>query len=399
MTRNGGIALTAAILLGVLTCGLLGVSPARADGVAELPELPVPRDRCVEESARVLTQRSWAQDRVASRQVMPLTRGQGVVVAVLDTGVSAIAPALRGAVLPGIDVVGGGNANRDCLGRGTALAGLVAARPVDGTSFVGVAPAATILPIRIVDGRGEMPSGSIARGINAAVTGGADVILLGTGTPGATPDLRRAVSAAVTHGTVIVAAVATAADRADAPVVWYPAAYPQVIAVGAVDPQGRVVGRPAENSGVDLAGPGGGAASIGPSGRGHYRVGGSGVAAAYVAGVAALMRSYQPDLDPDQVRERLGRTAEPASDKSMRPWVGAGMVDAFDALAATRVGATPFRELPAQPVVVPQPPPRPRSVALGLTLSAATAVATALALAAIATGRQWRRRRAQSRPR
>jgi len=332
--RRAAVAATVGVLLTVAPFCTL---PALADTVAQLPELPQPRNGCVADSTKVLTELPWAQRRLAQTQVWPLTRGEGVVIAVLDTGVSVASPALAGAVRRGTDVVAGGAADSDCLGRGTALAGIVAARPIPSSPFVGVAPAATIVPIRIVDARGEIPPDGISRGITAALAAGADVILVGTGTTVPSAGLAEAVRTAEAQDVVVVASAANdAGGRADG-AVWYPAALPDVIAVGGVDEQGRPVGEPAAGSGVDVAGPGGSAASISPRGKGHYRVSGTPVAAAYVAGAVGLARSYNPGLTAREVRGRLVRTAETPTSGALRRWLGAGTVDILEAVAATRV--------------------------------------------------------------
>jgi hypothetical protein len=141
---------------------------------------------------------------MAPESVWPVTRGDGVVVAILDSGVSGAAPALSGAVLPGIDVVGGGAADQDCRGTGTALAGVIAAHPATGSGVVGLAPAARILPVRVIDGEGRVPPDAIAKGIKA-VAAVADVVLVGTGTTVSTPELVQAVAEAVANDALVVA--------------------------------------------------------------------------------------------------------------------------------------------------------------------------------------------------
>src|SRR5689334_6196233 len=119
--------------------------------------------------------RPWAQQRLDYERVWPLTRGSGVTVAVVDTGVQGSHPQLRGGVLPGIDVVNGGTAETDCVGHGTLVAGLLAARPADGTGFAGVAPAATVLPVRVTNSQ-QGSAGPLATGIRRAVDAHAQVI-------------------------------------------------------------------------------------------------------------------------------------------------------------------------------------------------------------------------------
>src|SRR5262249_58700323 len=173
----------------------------------------------------------WPVARMAPQLAWPLSRGAGVTVAVVDSGVSRDAPALAGAVQPGLDVAARGAANSDCLGRGTALAGIVAARPTTGTGVVGMAPAASVLPIRITDRNGQVQPGALAAGIRAATSLGAGVILVGNGGPDTTA-LQAAVSEAAARDIVVVAAVNDKPGTAgEPPAAWYPAAYQEGIAV------------------------------------------------------------------------------------------------------------------------------------------------------------------------
>ncbi|MFJ8582314.1 S8 family serine peptidase [Micromonospora sp. NPDC093277] len=372
----------------------LAAARAAARAPADLPDLAVPANGCVGASPTVAAEPSWAFQRLAPPVVWTLTRGDSVVVAVLDTGVSATAPALAGAVRPGVDVVRGGRADLDCRGRGTALAGLVAARPQRGSAMVGIAPGATILPVRIVDEQGRVPDGALAAGLRAATQAGAKVILVGTGTTHPDAALRAAVREAVAADVVVVAPVAgEASDRSTkAGDVWYPAAFPEVIAVGGSGPDGTVSGSPPAEAGVDVAAPSEGVVSIGPVGRGHFRVGGTAVAAAQVAAVTALVRGYRRDDHVGAVTDRIVRTAEPPVDPALARFVGAGMVDVREAVAATVVGTAVLDPLPADAETPPAAPPRSPAASIAVGASAIGLAAAALAAAILATIRSGRRR-------
>jgi membrane-anchored mycosin MYCP len=306
-------------------------------------------------------------------------------VAVLDTGVSAAAPPLAGAVRPGQDVVVTGSADSDCAGRGTALAGIVAARPVTGSPFAGLAPEATILPVRVTDRHNQFNARTLADGIAVAATAGAHVILVGTGVPVDTAELRAAVQAAVQRGAVVVAPVnPDGPSGGRPPATWYPAAYDEVIGVGAVGADGASLTADSV-AGCDLLAPGSNSISIAPVGDGHYAVGGTPVAAAHVAGVAALVRAYYPALPPAAVRERLLATAEALPG---RPPV----LDAYAAVTAT----APTRAVPATGeggavIAVPTPSASPKPGRAAAFLAGAL---TVLFIAVLAAGaaRAGRRR-------
>jgi hypothetical protein len=394
---------------------VLAYAPATARAVSgDPPPLPSGTGTCVGASPVVATKPSWPLTRLGPQAVWPLSRGAGVVVAVVDTGVSAASPALAGAVLPGVDIVAGGPADTDCLGRGTALASLVAGRPMGGTTMVGLAPEATILPIRVTDANGRIPAAGLARGIRAATAGGAGVILVGTGVTAPEPELRAAVDDAVAHNIVVVAPVA---DRGGAgsggeQAVWYPAAFETVLAVNGVGPQGLPATPAPAKAGVDLVAPSVGAVTAGPVGGGHYSVGGPAVAAAFVAATAALVRAYFPALSQAEVRQRLRLTAEhlPASSASpaspagsatasvgvsAAAALGAGELDPYAALSAIapQEAAVPAGGGQPERPMFPQAPPPSRAPVVAALVAAGAAGAALTVIIVITIVTHGRRRR------
>ncbi|MEU7958530.1 S8 family serine peptidase [Micromonospora humida] len=377
----------------LVSLGVLVAPPAGSAAAGEPPALPATAGRCVGPSPVTVREAPWALRLLAPQTSWPLTRGAGVVVAVVDTGVSAAAPALAGAVRPGADVTGG-RADSDCAGRGTALAGIVAARPAGDGGPTGIAPDAEILPVRITDANRRISPARLAAGIRLATTAGADVILVAAGVTSATPELTDAVGAAVARDILVVAAVTDrGGENGGDPPVGYPAGFPTVLAVNAVGVDGAA-GPVAADAGTDLAAPGAGL-GIAPRGSGHYRVGGAPVAAAYVAGVAALVRAYHPGLSQAEVRARLERTAIPAPGGGPTPGVGGGTLDAYAAVAALapRQGDPPV-PVAAGPLVVPiaAGPSRAARVA-GLTVLGALVVALLVAAATLTRAGRTRRRR------
>ncbi|SIQ79107.1 S8 family serine peptidase [Micromonospora avicenniae] len=396
MTRPGRARAVVAALLLTGVVGAVPVVPAQARAAAaDPPALPQVTEGCVGESPAVVDSPPWALRRMLPSAVWPLTRGEGVVVAVVDTGVSATATALRGAVRAGTDVVGSGAADRDCYGRGTALAGIVAARPVTGSGFVGMAPEATILPIRIVDAKGKVAPGAIAAGIRAATAAKADVILLGVGTTSPDAELRAAIREAVGRDIVLVAAVSdetkpTGSTQRAAP--WFPAAHPDVVAVGGIDAKGVPTEKSPPEAGVDLLAPAAGAVSVAPRGNGHYSVAGPAVAAAYAAGAAALIRAHYPKLSQADVRRRLELSAEHPLGTWPAPGVGYGTLDLYNALNALELDRTP---LPSQPQVLrPLPaaaPAEPTKLIAGSVAAGMVGLAGLAYLSAMTV--KWGRRR------
>ncbi|MBY8849931.1 S8 family serine peptidase [Saccharothrix sp. MB29] len=190
MTARGGVVVVAGLLLGI------AAPPAPAALAAE----------CAAAQEQVVAEESWAQRRLAPSRTWALTEG-AVPVAVVDTGISAVAPALADAVLPTPDL-GGGPSDVDCSGHGTFLAGLIAARPRDDGPFAGVAPAARLLPVRVTDNPAEVDPVRLGAGIRAAVDAGARVVAVGLVTALDRPELRAAVAAAAEGDVVVVASAA-----------------------------------------------------------------------------------------------------------------------------------------------------------------------------------------------
>jgi hypothetical protein len=303
-------------------------------------------------------QTPWAQKLIDPARIWPLTTGSGVTVAVISTGVDpANAQFAQGAVLPAIDLIP--SAAPDCDGRGTFAAGIIAAQSNPATTFAGIAPGARILPIRYTQSttdtvnQGGAPD-ALATGINRAVAASAKVILVGVPAFSDSGALDAAVANALTAGDVVVSPAAAP----QAGVLSYPTASPGVLAVGAVNESGGAV-QTESGSYVALGGPGANlvSTSAGAGGKlGHaWPVQDPSFAAAYVAGAAALLRSYRPDLSPSQIAARLTLTASRPAGGGHDGHIGWGVVDAYAAVSAT---------LPAD-VAGPGAPPvvAPRSVA------------------------------------
>ena len=250
--------------------------------------------------------------------------GAGVVVAVVDSGVDARNSHLAGAVVAGADLVGPGDGRDDADGHGTAVAGIVAARPVTGSGVVGLALGATVLPVRVYDRR-TGPDGvrtdRIAQGVRWAVAHGADIVNVSLSSASDDPELRAAVGAAVDAGVLVVA---SAGNGDDARTDRYPAAYPGVLGVVATDAAGRPV---ATGPAVDVAAPGGGVVTT------FHAVGDCALdgpaqaswATAYVSATAALLAERFPAEGADAWARRVVEAAH-----------GSGDVPVLDPAAAVR---------------------------------------------------------------
>jgi membrane-anchored mycosin MYCP len=359
---------------------------AHAPGLAHVARgMPLPSQGCPPQlGAARLTGEPWAQQALDVTGVWDLTRGQGITVAVVDSGVD-YTPQLTGRV-GYMDLTGQGP--QDCVGHGTAAASLIAASDARARSmpFYGMAPAAQILSVKVNSGENGYSS-LLARGIRAAATAGAQVINVSIQAAGNSAALRAAVSYALSRNAVVVAAAGN--DNPGGGVgPYYPASYPGVISVGAVDQTGALTSYTDARTPVSVTAPGENVASAWPGGYNPANQGTS-FAAAFVSGVAALVRAVYPGLTAAQVVRRIEATA----DGTTGAHTGAGMVNPVQAVTA--VLPSPAGPPAGRPRAVPIPRapranPFTRALALSIT-GGAIAAAALVAIAAIVVPQGSRR--------
>ncbi|MEU4623036.1 S8 family serine peptidase [Actinoplanes sp. NPDC023801] len=373
---------------GFASVAATGFASVAASGFA----LGVPGQNCAQPGEDRVNG-SWARAMLQADAIGALEAGDGARVAVLSTGVDRGQPQLAGRVLAGDDTAdNAGTADQDCTGIGTQVAGVISGSRNGGDSdAAGLAPGAEILPIRVMpdDPAGSEPSpGTLTRGILTAVQQNADVVVVTTPVYRNDPDLESAVATAVAQGTVVVAAVGDLGSRDDGNPDPYPASYPNVIGVGAVDQNGQIA--PASQFGeyVDLVAPGVAVPAL-QTGRGAVEASGTAVAAGFVAAAAALLRARDPRLPPAEVARRLIATASPAP---AGPAFGAGVVNPYAALTA-RVVDSDARRLPAlEPAALPDDSAELRRRAIAVN-SAVVAVILVLGLLLAAAALRRNRRR------
>ncbi|MGP9018208.1 type VII secretion-associated serine protease mycosin [Streptomyces sp. BR1] len=285
----------------------------------------------------------WALQRVQFDQLWQDTKGKGVRVAVIDTGVDIANPQLKPAVdaksgadylKPEKDGTGEQNDKRgktggtvDEVGHGTKVAGIIAARPRKGTGFVGLAPEATIIPIRQNDEKNSGKTDTMAQAIEHAITEHANVINISQDTTEAmspNSELARAVRKALDQQIVVVASAGnngTDGQLKDT----YPAAFPGVLAVASSDRNNERAVFSQPGTFVGVAAPGVDIVSTVP-GNGQCSDNGTSFSAPYVAGVAALLRAKYPKWTAAQIVARIEQTAE-RSVNGHDNFVGWGVVD------------------------------------------------------------------------
>lgn len=383
-----GVLAASASAVGPLAAGPAAADPAPVDSVSvdSVSVDSVRVDSVRVDSARVESgrvtpfrtapggdARRWAVDAVNAPAAWRVTRGSGVTVAVLGADrPDENVPELRGRVTQGPDMTGldraDGAFGDGPTGRaGTAIASLIAGGGRGG-EISGVAPEASVLVIPVVERGTGQPSGGafvepdpgpgllgdtpFARGIRYAANQGASVICLPASHYGVSRAEREAVSYALSRGVVLVASVGDGGQseyaRQNGTSYWrFPAGYPGVVGVAAVDRQGRKTPDSSDNLSVLVAAPGADVPVAVPGG-GHGTASGTGVAGAIVAGAAALIKAKYPDMAPELVARALTSTSRPHPSPGYDDKVGFGVVDAAAALAKAGELSGYARTVPVQ---------------------------------------------------
>jgi type VII secretion-associated serine protease mycosin len=326
---------TAATAAALVLGGAVTVTPAAAASP----------DECVFDN-KEYEGRPWSLQRVLLDELWSQSKGRGVRVAVIDTGVDIRNEQLKDAVdvssganyLPAKDDKGRpvdrgkANGTTDTVGHGTKVAGIIAARPVKGTGFVGLAPDATIIPIQQNDAEGNGDVGTLTAAIRYAVQAGADVINISQDTTKpmtSTSDLKLAIDQALNKKIVVVASAGNDGLGGNVKET-YPASYEGVLAVAASDRNNERAAFSQSGEFVGVAAPGVDMISTVPKG-GHCSDNGTSFSAPYVAGLAALIKAKHPDWTARQIVAQIEQTAERTTAGHDR-LVGWGVVDPVRAL-------------------------------------------------------------------
>lgn len=392
---------------------------AAAFALAALGGLAVPstaaraEDACTQGQTRYVAQSPDAFGQLGVQAAWQLSKG-AVLVAVVDSGVDAGNAHLAEAVVPGLDLVGSTDGTTDTFGHGTAVAGIIAARHVDGSGLLGVAPEATILPVRVYEqdnaNKANPPDpAKTAQGIVAAADRGAKIIVVPQSTDTDVPALANAVEHAATAGALVVASAGNASSNNPGDAVRYPADYPQVLSVTAVDGKGQVSNGSQHGVHVEIAAPGAnvlttffanGDCILAP------QTTSSSYATAYVAGAAALVAAMYPGETPADWEYRLLATALRPAGSPQSTQLGWGIVAPYAALNFVNDGSVVGPKNPRFPPpavkvepIMPSPTPVPdngpaiRGAVTGAVVGVAALLLGGLLLARILPKRRRSRKR------
>ena len=299
-----------AVTIGVLAATTLSPASAQADGT---------RDG------------QWYLKTLDVAAAHKVTQGEGIVVAVIDTGVDANHPDLKGNVLPGVDFFDEKTKGRvDRRGHGTGMASLIAGHghgPGNADGVLGIAPKAKILPVTVASKNTEIISPTaVAAGIAWAIDHGADVINVSLSSS-SDPELEKAVEKAYRKNIILVAAVG---NRSDAIIGW-PAKHPGAFAVTGTDRKGGMCSESIPAEETDIAAPCEDIVAAAPGGK--YTTGpGTSNSTAIVSGSVALVRAKYPKLSGYDMFERILETTKDAGEPGTDENYGWGILDLNKAL-------------------------------------------------------------------
>ncbi len=264
------------------------------------------------------------------------SKGEGVRVAVLDTGAALTHPDLKNAILSAKDFTGSRAGPSDIIGHGSHVAGIIAARE-NSSGVIGIAPLCQLLIGKVLGDSGAGSAPWIAKGIYWAIEKKAHIISMSLGSPVEIPLIHEAIKEAIKAGIFIVAAAGNEGPTIDT--IGYPAKWPEVISVGSIDRRRQISSFSSRGDRVDICAPGDQILSCYPP-TGLAKLSGTSMAAPFVSGVVALKISRQmkfPNGEPINTQQELLKvlreSATDAGAKGRDPNYGYGIIDPAKLLA------------------------------------------------------------------
>ncbi|MEA5506624.1 S8 family peptidase [Halotia wernerae UHCC 0503] len=289
--------------------------------------------------------KQWNLHKIGVEGAWNQTKGSGVTVAVIDTGITKVRDLQETKFVKGYDFVNDRETANDDHGHGTHVAGTVAQSTNNNYGVAGIAYEANLMPLKVLSAYGGGTVADIAEAIKFAADNGADVINMSLGGGGESQLMKQAIEYAHKKGVAIIAA----AGNENVNGASYPARYPYVIGVSAVGPDGEKAPYSNFGAGVDISAPGGSEAgsilqeTIDENGQGVFLgLQGTSMASPHVAGVAALIKATGIK-EPDEVLKVLKQSARVIQDDGLN-YYGAGHLNAEAAVKLAIAGQISFQD-------------------------------------------------------
>lgn len=273
----------------------------------------------------------WGVDRIDAALAWSTSTGSGVKVAIVDTGIDLDHPDLQANIAGNVNIINSTKTGDDDNGHGTHVAGTVAAVDND-IGVIGVAPAANLYAVKVLDRKGNGFLSDVIAGLNWCKVHGMQVVNMSLGTSSDIQSFHDAVIAVNAVGIIQVAAAGNASGSS----VNYPAAYEEVIAVSAIDSTNTIAYFSSVGPQVELAAPGVGIPSTWKGG-GYNTISGTSMAAPHVTGTVALVIA----AGVTDVRIRLQQTADDLGTTGRDIFYGYGLVDAEEAATGSQTHLAP----------------------------------------------------------
>ncbi|WHX49238.1 S8 family peptidase [Paenibacillus woosongensis] len=252
------------------------------------------------------TEIPWGVKRIGAPEVWSVSTGHRIRIAVIDTGADYSHPDLRYSLARGIHLLNRASLPHDDNGHGTHIAGTIAAAG-GAQGMIGVAPRSLIYPVKAFDHNGSAYVSDIILGIDWCIRNRMHIINMSFGMKSTSISLKNIVRKAHEAGVVIVASSGNDKKQRTAD---YPAKYAQTISVGATNRDGKVASFSNYGPYIDIYAPGEKITSSWLGG-GHREMSGTSMATSHVSGAIALLLAARPNLTPDEIKQRLRRTARP----------------------------------------------------------------------------------------
>ena len=258
------------------------------------------------------------------------TRGEGVKIAVLDTGCDLEHPDLADNLLPGVNYVKFGEPPIDDCGHGSHVTGILVA--IDNEiGMVGVCPKAKVMPVKVLDSKGNGNMLCVSAGIKWAADNGADFIQMSLGTPIKVQQVRKAIQYAMAKGVITFCAAGNAGNTKE---IFYPANYPETISIGAIDKNFKRAKFSNIGENLNFMAPGVEILSTVPK-NWYAMISGTSQASPFACGVAALVLSYAKKTGkltlktPDDYKELFKKYTIPLTDNKLNQklYHGFGIID------------------------------------------------------------------------